>query len=213
MTDSLTRLMVREHLPETTRILIPRSGFSFIRESLEMLGLHDLATAVDHSCIQPDRYYFCSPTAMTGTWNPLGFDWLRKKFSSFLQPAGDGQPVFLTRRKSTRVPENIEAIEDKFRLHGFRIVDCGSLTLKDQMAVTSSAPAIAGLHGAAMTNLLWSRPGTPVLELFQSSYLNACYEQIAFQGRLDYEYAILDDPDSADTVARWIAGCKVSHSA
>lgn len=203
MLDSLTRLKVRESLPEPTRILLPESTYGFVDETLEMLGLLNQTERHNGHCLQPERYYFCSPTAMTGVWNPLGYEWLRKKFRAYLQPAASGQPIFLTRRGGARVPENIAEIETIFTRFGFVIIDCGAISVKEQMRLASIAPAIAGLHGAAMTNLLWAHPGTPVLEIFNPAYLNACYEQIAFHNQLSYHHEIIDHVSGLSRISGW----------
>jgi hypothetical protein len=54
-----------------------------------------------------------------------------------------------------------------------------------------------------MTNLVWARPETPVLELFQPTFLNGCYEQIAFQGELDYTPVILEDREPLSRISDW----------
>lgn len=205
LTDNLTRLWVRDQLPEATRILIPASTARYIRESLEILGIADLCEAREDACLRPERFYFCSPLAMTGVWNPLGWDWLRQAFSKSFRPPGAGRSVFLTRRASSRVPEELERIEATLQDAGFDIVDCGKLGFREQIEATSGAPAIAGIHGAAMTNILWARPGTPVLEIFQPAYLNACYEQIAFQGGLDYSALVLEGADPVANIEDWLA--------
>jgi capsular polysaccharide biosynthesis protein len=204
ITDNLTRLRVRDELPEKTRVLLPRHTAPYIVETLGMLGITGICEAPADSCVRPERYYFCSPTALTGVWNPLGFEWLRERFRQFFAPAV-GPPVFLTRRGATRVPDRLLEIERLFEGAGFEIVDCGTLSVREQIARTSAATAVAGLHGAAMTNLLWLQPGTPVLELFQPAYLNGCYEQIAFQGRLDYRFHILGADGDMDSIGRWCA--------
>jgi len=191
MTDCLTRLLVREALPEPTRILVPKTNLKFVWETLDILGLTSLAACPSASTLQPERYYFCSPTAMTGVWNPCGFTWLREKFASCLQSGAHGNAVFLTRRNATRMPNHLDEIENIFYRNGFIIVDCASLSFREQIRIASSASAIAGIHGAAMTNLLWARPNTPVLEIFSPNYLNAAYEQIALHGGLDYSTHIL----------------------
>jgi len=204
ITDNLTRLLVREHLPEPTRILLPRTTAPYIQETLELLGLaHDCANPPATNLL-PERYYFCSPVAMTGVWNPLGFDWLRESFRKFFRPPASGPPVFLTRRAGTRVPGDLTEIERIFANAGFGIVDCGTLGVRQQIELTSGAKAVAGIHGAAMTNLLWSAPGTPVLELFLPSYLNACYEQIAFQGRLEYSASVLEGESPLRGIEHWL---------
>lgn len=205
ITDSLTRLWVRERLPEATRVLIPQTSSRYVRESLEMLGILDFCEMREEACLQPERFYFCSPLAMTGVWNPPGFDWLRERFSPYFRPAGSGRPVFLTRRASTRVPDALARIESIFSAAGYDIVDCGKLGFHEQLEMASAAPALAGIHGAAMTNILWCRPGTPVLEIFQPQYLNACYEQIAFQGQLDYTAHVLEGESPLREIEAWLA--------
>lgn len=208
ITDALTRLWVRQHLPEPTRILLPAHTAPYITETLELLELSHLAQTAPSCCVRPERFYFCSPTAMTGVWNPVGFNWLREKFSQFQSPRSDGAPIFLTRRGITRIPNNISEIEDYFTSNGYHVIDCGRLSVKEQIRLASAAPAIAGLHGAAMTNLLWARPRTPVLELFMCGHLNACYEQIAFQGGLHYRGSILDGRNDIQRIGRWCGDTK-----
>jgi Glycosyltransferase 61 len=209
--DSLTRLRVREELPEATRILIPHDSAPYIRETLELLGLDELAACPPFHCVQPELYYFCSPTAMTGVWNPLGFDWLRQRFSSFFSPSATVGPVFLTRRGTNRIPAEIEQLENEFKRAGFHIIDPGKLCVRQQIELLSGATAIAGIHGASLTNLLWARPGTPVLEIFGSSYLNGCYEQISLQGKLDYASIVLGEPNFQQAIGHWIDNVKHSH--
>jgi capsular polysaccharide biosynthesis protein len=207
--DGLTRLAVREQLPEPTKILIPANSPGFVTETIRLLGLEDQAVPAPGACLQPERFYFCSPSAMTGVWNPQGYQWLRRKFSPYFAETDSGQPVFLTRRGASRLPDNLAEIEAFFLSQGFRIVDCGSLSVHDQIRAISGAPAIAGLHGAAMTNLLWAAPETPVLEIFQPGYLNACYEQIAFQGSLAYEHAARRAGDALGKIGSWCSSLKL----
>jgi capsular polysaccharide biosynthesis protein len=195
-----------KHLPEPVRVLVPDSNARYVRESLEMLGISEVCEAPVATCVRPERFYFCSPLAMTGVWNPLGFDWLRERFSPYFRAAGSGRPVFLTRRANSRVPEELPRIEAMFSQAGFEVVDCGKLGFREQLELASGAPAIAGIHGAAMSNILWARPGTPVLEIFQPAYLNACYEQIAYQGKLDYTAYVLEGASPLRKIEDWLAG-------
>jgi capsular polysaccharide biosynthesis protein len=205
VTDALTRLLIREKLPEETRILLPSRTSPYMIESIEMLGLSHLVSDVKASCVKPERYYFCSPTAMTGVWNPLGFSWLRSRYKPFFSLEKNSKLVFLTRRGGSRIPEQIYLIEAIFSEAGFEIIDCGELGFRQQIEVVSSAKAIAGIHGAAMTNILWAQPKTPILEIFQPAYLNACYEQIAFQGDLDYTSLILNDANVQIDIEKWLS--------
>lgn len=204
MLDCLTRLLVREHLPEPTKILIPTNSHKFVHETICMLGIENECMEAPSDHLIVESFYFCSPTAMTGAWNPRGYTWIRDKFRPFFNTIDPDKRIFLTRRGSSRVPKNINTIEKIFLNEGFEIIECGSLAVKDQIALASKSSAIAGLHGAAMTNILWAAPHTPVLELFQANYLNSCFEQIAHQGDLDYSYHIMDETSDTSAIEKWI---------
>jgi hypothetical protein len=203
ITDSLTRLYLREQLPETTRILIPQNPPRFITDSLDMLGLSEMAQPSPSVHLQVGKYYFLSPMVLTGNHNPLGYEWLRSKFETFIDPSPNGRPIFLTRRGAARTPSNLLEIERIFESKGFEIIDCGRIGIKEQMRLSSSAPAIAGLHGAAMTNIIWATEGIQVLEIFEKSYLNGCYEQIAFERNLDYT-AIIREHNITELIREWV---------
>ncbi|GLD96972.1 hypothetical protein PINS_up005655 [Pythium insidiosum] len=48
----------------------------------------------------------------------------------------------------------------------FQSVDFVDLSLREQMRVVVNSDVIVGMHGAGMANVLWSRPGTLVVEIF-----------------------------------------------
>lgn len=210
-TDCLTRLAAREHLPEETKILIPDSTAPFVDETLKMLGVHNLCHRPPARHINVETYYFCSPTAMTGAWNPFGYGWLREKFATQLHHDQLGPPVFLTRKNTNRIPQVLGKLESLFNDAGFEIIDCGQHSVAEQMRISSRASRIAGIHGAAMTNIMWARPGTPILEIFERSYLNGCYEQIANYCKLDYSHLILDNQHSIDAIIGWASEIKTKQ--
>lgn len=201
--DGLARLSVRDKLPEQTGILLPTSLPRFAIETLSLLGLGDQVRYTDSPAVSPETYYFCAPAAMTGVWNPDGYQWLRKSFSHHCSPPRSGPPIFLTRRGQARVPANLDEIEHTLTGFGFEIIDCGAITVKRQIELISGASAIAGLHGAAMTNLLWATPDTPVIEIFETGYLNGCYEQIAFHGKLNYSHVLNSGSGTIGMLDEW----------
>lgn len=202
--DGLTRLAVRDHFPEDTKIIIPENTSPYVTETIHLLGLTKTVFSPKSRAVAPEKFYFSAPTAMTGVYNPLGYDWLRKSFAKYLAPQNSGNPIFLTRRGNARIPANLHALENLFTSKGFEILDCGSLKVQEQIHKVSAAPAIAGLHGAAMTNILWAAKGTPVLELFQPNYLNGCYEQIAFHGELDYTATVITTDKPLKGTEEWL---------
>ncbi|TDH73847.1 hypothetical protein CCR75_005582 [Bremia lactucae] len=60
-----------------------------------------------------------------------------------------------------------------------RSVEYANLTLYDQITTTIESDMIVGMHGAGLVNVLWTRPGTTVVEIFPKlkfrwGYRNLC---------------------------------------
>jgi hypothetical protein len=70
---------------------------------------------------------------------------------------------------------------------GFEILDPQHLTLLEQMKTLSEAAVVVGLHGAALTNIIFCQPGTRVIELRSSHLPPEHYSEIAKTYDLQFE--------------------------
>jgi len=86
------------------------------------------------------------------------------------------------RRRITLESALIEALEKK----GFGIVHPETMNWKEQINLFRHAKVIVTAHGAALANLVFCRPGTKVIELFNRRYLNGCYWKLASVRKLEY---------------------------
>jgi len=96
---------------------------------------------------------------------------------------------------------------------GFEKVECGKLSIMEQAEIFSSAEVVVGAHGAALTNLVFCRPGSRVAELFSPKYVNPCYRDLCIAAGLHHAAVIGDgndwvlseehDEPSAAITARW----------
>ena len=58
------------------------------------------------------------------------------------------------------------------------------------MAAFTGADEIVAVHGAGLTNLLFCRPGTRVIEIFPENFVKSTYFWLARQLGLEYHYLI-----------------------
>src|SRR6185312_9036773 len=86
---------------------------------------------------------------------------------------------FVHRVGASRGLINEAEVLDFFRNLGWAIIDTETLTMAQQIQLFANAKQVCALHGAALTNLLWSNPGCRVLELVPQNFLNGVYEGIA----------------------------------
>ncbi len=84
---------------------------------------------------------------------------------------------------------------------GFETVDSENLALTDQALLFGSAEIVVGSHGAGLTNIVFCREGTVVIDLFAPTYVNPCYWVVSEACGLSYFYLVGDGarpPDGID---------------
>jgi hypothetical protein len=104
-------------------------------------------------------------------------------------PAGPGRRLFLSRegaaiRRVTNEPEIMKMLSR----YGFEAFETGSIPFRQQAELFRSADFIVAPHGAALTNLMFCRPGTRVLSFFPAGYSDDCYLRLSKAMELDYHY-------------------------
>jgi capsular polysaccharide biosynthesis protein len=191
--DALPRLALIAEFPPDTRILVPPDLQPFEIESLRLLGLEGRYRRTPERHLLVENYYFSSPTAMSGCDNPRAIEWLR---SRFLEKADYSAPtpkrIYVQRKNKTRGLQNEREVADFFAAQGWSILDLEGMTQARQIHLFANAEAVCAVHGAALTNLLWCRPGCKAIELFASNFLNGCYEGVAAYTGADYRYLIFE---------------------
>lgn len=127
--------------------------------------------------LQCDSVIFCKPlTHKKSLWDAIVSP-LRLN-----GPAPGEERVFITRSKGRlRFIENIDAVEALCRAHGVTILDTDQLTADQQISVFSSVKYLIGIHGAGLTNMVFSQRKCSVLEIFPPPDL----------GYLPYHYVLL----------------------
>ena len=79
-----------------------------------------------------------------------------------------GEKIYCTRGDNTvRCLKNKKQVEAFFSGFGFSIVDFANLSASEQIETIQNAQVIVGPHGANLTNCIFARPGTLILELQQ----------------------------------------------
>jgi capsular polysaccharide biosynthesis protein len=98
--------------------------------------------------------------------------WLRERLN-LTEPRPDARPtkIFVGRRDARirRKVANEEEVRDRLRQRGFACVDAGEMPLKEKAQLFSDAELVVAPHGGGLTNLLFCRPGTRVIEIFSSA--------------------------------------------
>lgn len=185
MTEVLPRLRVLAEsgvpLDSIDHFLVNRIDGGFPRESLRAFGIPESKCRIT----QMKCRYRCERLLVPSLPGPHGWvdastcTFLRE---TFLQPASGASPkkIFIPRgRTRGRQSRRESEIQGWLRGVGFEVFDAGETSLRQQARTFAGAEVVVGIHGAAMTNLMFCRPGTRVVEIFGWRYVNPCYRFLA----------------------------------
>jgi hypothetical protein len=172
-------------------------------ETLLLLGLSD-APRID---IDISHHYYFSQAYFSEYLNGTSAFYLSPralrvfhKLAEAVTPASASpERLYVSRRDATnRVVENEVEVERFLEAEGFTSVVPGSLKIADQIRLFKGARIVVGPHGAGMTNLGFCEAGTKVLELFQSTYANPCFNRVAQANHLEYHGEFFPCPATDD---------------
>jgi tetratricopeptide (TPR) repeat protein len=135
---------------------------------------------------------FHHPAHLCARW---ALDFLRTQLQ--VRPAGrTRRKIFISRADAVgRNLINSSEVEGALRERGFDIVTLSGRNARDQIELFSSASHVVGVHGAGLTNVLFSPPGTRVLEVLPPLVATEAYWTLCSQLGHTYSCLIADDPE------------------
>ena len=194
MFDCLPRLGLimarKEGLGGVEQFVINAVRRSYQRETLEALGIEPA------KCLQADRDRFhikanmaIIPSITHQVPSVWACNFLRRELFSRLAVPAQETPrrIYVSRvdAGSRRVVNEEELVEELGR-HGFVRMVMSPLTVAEQAALFAGAEVIVAPHGSGLTNLVFAKPGTKVIEIFPPQYVNPCFWAVADATGVDY---------------------------
>lgn len=156
-------------------IYLPRMEYSFQKTTLALMGvdLRKVIEAGPSTYIEADELIvpsFVSRSCYTPHWviNYLREHLMPKNQEENPNPQFS-EKIFISRQKaSCRKITNEEEIFKYLEPLGFKRYHLEDMSVEDQKLLFANAQTIIAAHGAGLTNLIFSKPGTKVLEIFQA---------------------------------------------
>jgi hypothetical protein len=209
----LHQLAAREHpdLDVVTTLLLPRATTAWQQEVLALAGLRwrtegeqdgedGAATDATIPVIAPqdavsiEAERFVLPVRSFGSRRVP--DWIVDALRAVggpvpAAPADEPRPgsrLYISRADADRrrVADE-DTLITRLEARGFESVTLGGMSVAAQRRRFAAADVIVAPHGAALTNLAWSRPGTRLVELLPLDRPNLAYLRIARQAGVAHE--------------------------
>lgn len=168
---------------------VPRQKTSFQEESLAYFGAERSVVWVEGG-FSSSRIYFATNVARSMTrFSPL----VRDFYAQVPRTAAPKDRIFISRggARMRRLNNESEIVGVLVR-RGFRVVDPGSMSFAEQIALFRTARVVVGPHGAGLTNVLFCSPGATLIELNHDSFAAGatCYAALADMFGLSYHTLI-----------------------
>jgi capsular polysaccharide biosynthesis protein len=172
-----------------------RAGFQV--ETLKILGIPENKLIFNQEGIylKADELVVPSPFAHWPVFDPATCQLLRSLFlqnPKFTQDSAKyPKRIYLTRSEATyrRVLNDAE-VQAWLASVGFVSVTLSQMSVAEQATMLSMAEVVVAPHGAGLTNLVFCKPGTKVLEIFPYNYSQPYYWALANQCKLVHRYIV-----------------------
>lgn len=123
--------------------------------------------------------------------DPFSHAFLQKSLFKPGPPAGGPKRIFVLRGNvKVRRELNLEAIKEALKPFGFTFLSMDGKSMQDEATLFGNADAVFAIHGSALHNVIFSRPGTKVVEIFPYEYVEASNFFISKYGQCEYYYLI-----------------------
>jgi capsular polysaccharide biosynthesis protein len=201
LADTLPRLfLVREHLKDWTLLLPHYAGaLPFVEPSLAPFGVGRVRYIREDEVLACHRLFVPTHAAPPGHFNDAVIRSIRQVLVTAYGRGGEAPTdrLYISRSQARRRRVSNEAdVLDVLKGFGFRVFHPESCPFEEQVRVASGSRYLVSSHGAGLTNMLFMRPGSHVLELrHQSDRLSNCYFTMASALDLHYSYQTCASPD------------------
>ncbi|PSB53739.1 capsular polysaccharide biosynthesis protein [filamentous cyanobacterium Phorm 6] len=199
MVDILPRLdILRQSKVDWEKIdgfLVNSIAQPFQRETLLMLGISPskIIESDRHPHIQAKKLIVPSFSGSIGWLQPRALKFLRQEFLKQIPSPSSPYPerIYISRAKSRyRRVINEEEVMDYLAKFGFQSFVTESLSVVEQIALFYHAKIIVAPHGSGLTNIIFCRNGTKIIELLSPHYLRPYYCIISQLLGLEHYYLI-----------------------
>ena len=196
MVDVLPRIELLRRsgrdLAEIDWFLVNSCQHEFQRETLRILGIPEEKVLESDrlSHIQATELIVPSFAGYLGWPSGWAIEFLRREFFKEILP-GSSYPkrIYISRSKARyRRVLNEEDVVEVLERSGFVSILPESMSLAEQIAHFYHAEVIVAAHGSGLTNTIFSRHGTKVIELVSPHYISHYYWGISQYLKLEHYY-------------------------
>jgi capsular polysaccharide biosynthesis protein len=197
MFDVLPRIHLLEKsqsFQEVDQFIVGDRLLPFQAETLAAIGIPQDKLILSNEAfhIKSARLIVPSLPGISGSVPLWACEFLRKKLLPSPSPQeASANKIYISRSNAQqRRMLNEDRLIEYLVQREFKILTMEQLSVREQAKIFATADLIIAPHGAALTNLVFCRPHTQLIEIFSPSYLNPCYRALSNLIGIDYWYLL-----------------------
>lgn len=204
--ETIPKLHILKESGELNKVdyfLIPGMAFRYQREYLDHFGItpDKIINEEEVHHIQADELMVTSHVKLYDHHPKWICDFLYNSFTKNIGKSVSGQKLVYVARgdaaRSRRVANEPQLIE-MLKGYGFEPYYLSSLSVKAQVELFNSAKIIVGAHGGGLSNYVFCKPGTKVLEFYPDQYIRPIFLDVAQKRGLEYHYLVFPADGKAE---------------
>jgi hypothetical protein len=167
ITDVLPKTCVNQkYIKKSIFYLIPNFKTSFQKDSLKLMGIKKIYELKKNQSVKIENLIYVSELYPSGNPSLDIFIKMRNSIMSNFSFTSKKRKIYISRKKSSRrrMADEIE-FEKRLSLCGFEIHCMEDYSLKKQIRICAEAKILVGLNGSGLTNLIWMKPGSKIIDI------------------------------------------------
>ncbi len=191
--DVLPKLHIFEQTGlQTDNFIVNGMTHDYQRKAIELMGIpsEKIIETKPGLNIKCQNLIITSQPGYMGVCPEWAANYIRSRLAQDI-PASEPVNIYISRsRASQRKVLNEDELFKYLSSKGFEQVFCEDYSLEEQIKLFKSAKTIVAPHGSGLTNIVFSYPGTKIVEIFSPTYMEPCYWRLASALNLDYHYVL-----------------------
>lgn len=189
--DVLPRLIkVYSDLPSNIHYIVPSHLTLWQKQSLVELGiLPDRWLNIDeNNAFKCERLWYNPPVAMTGDHDAEVVHQLHTLFTKNIE-SSIVKRIYISRKKAQkRHIINEDVLFEYLQTKGFEMVCLEDLTWEATKLLFHQSEFVVAPHGAGLSNILFSKSGIHVLEIFEKNTHRRCFQTLAATRNINHYF-------------------------
>jgi capsular polysaccharide biosynthesis protein len=188
-------------LAEADRILVSGAVTPWLRDALSLakVPVDKLIGTAQHPFVRCHTLIAPSLILDPFTIPKRAMDWVRGEILPLVPWDGRRRRIIIDRTDaSSRRIANLEALRPLLESQGIEIFRLSGMSLLDQASLFQQAELVIANHGAALTNIVFCRPGARIIQLIADGLTEHNFRPLATYGGLSMEFLILPPAPGGD---------------